>query len=246
MKCPSFLSSPFTGQKRRHACMACLVKNQRWRKVTKMFTTNGHKPLDETIACTCHRRCHDMITNCHTILHFVCYFKPSLSAVKAIVASNPRSAMQLDFKNQYPLHIASEYGASPDVIIHLLKQNKEAASFQDIDGKIPLHLWIKNYYYEVGRRLDATGFYLHPEPEKLYGFLRIFYQVDPESFSIRDAKGRTVRDHANQTIDDAFLVHAIDSAINLVEQLDRYMPLSHDLALADNSRKYHKLKTVPI
>lgn len=81
------------------------------------------------------------------ILHLSCMFHPPISIVECILTIAPRVASTLNFENQYPLHLAAYYGASPEVIGLLMDQFPGALRHQDIHGHTPLHKVCQSYAF---------------------------------------------------------------------------------------------------
>ncbi len=81
------------------------------------------------------------------ILHLSCMFHPPISIVESILTAAPRVASNLNFEDQYPLHLAAHYGASPEVIGLLMDQFPGALRHQDIHGHTPLHKVCQSYAF---------------------------------------------------------------------------------------------------
>ena len=114
-------------------CVECLVKQQKWKKVTKALTVNNygqHKGIYKCSGCKKYPK----------VVHYACRIQPPLSVITAMLVADPGSVFQHEFKNRYPLHIACEYGASTKVISNLIRKNKEAVKSQEINWNTPLHL----------------------------------------------------------------------------------------------------------
>lgn len=77
-------------------------------------------------------------------LHLVCRQSPPLEEVVEILDLCPGLVHEVDSRNRTPLHIASTYHLSPNIIRHLIHLHPKARHIQDCNGKTPLILACDN------------------------------------------------------------------------------------------------------
>lgn len=84
-----------------------------------------------------------------TLLLMACRFPNApLDVIEKLIEANPRAlSTKGGLFQQFPLHLASERGASVEVIRALYEEYPEAASIQDRTGKTPLD-WAKFNQHE--------------------------------------------------------------------------------------------------
>jgi hypothetical protein len=75
-----------------------------------------------------------------TILHWTCFGSPPLHAVEILLETCPDLAKIANLKGNLPLHVASSYRASGEIIRALLKVYPAAAGIPNQDGSWALHL----------------------------------------------------------------------------------------------------------
>jgi|NOAtaT_7_FD_contig_91_1432421_length_1069_multi_4_in_0_out_0_1 ankyrin repeat protein len=73
-------------------------------------------------------------------LHVICCLHPPVAVVEAILEICPSSVEGVDKNGYTPLHVAAEWGASPQVIDCLIDWYPLAALTKERKGKTPLHL----------------------------------------------------------------------------------------------------------
>lgn len=81
----------------------------------------------------------------HNILHLSCMFHPPIPLVEAILVTEPSAISKLNSERQYPLHLAAQYGAAPEVIGLLIDHFPNALRHQDTHGQSPLHKVCQSY-----------------------------------------------------------------------------------------------------
>jgi len=187
----------------RPACLTCLIKQQKWRKVIKIIAFNKNESNHNPIARSCGNICCSLKLH-PTILHYSCKFQPSLQAVEALLAADPKATSQLNIMNQYPLHIACKHRATSEVIEYLLQKYPQAAMAQDIDGNIPLHLGFIGCYEESAN--DKMNFEVE---SNLRRCIKILCEIEPMSVLVRNERGMRALDQASILIADVWSIHVI-------------------------------------
>eukprot|EP01083_Nonionella_stella_P010934 31093_1 len=157
-----------------------LIKEQRWNDVR--FKTS----------CGCTEVSCGSCADNHTLLHYVCQFRPPLHIVESLVRDFPEAVNQADCANQYPLHVAVHSGSSSHVIAFLLQANPSIASLQDEHGMTPLHLAFCNY-----RGMTHNGFESAEDVEKsIPKVAKLLCMAAPLSVIVEDKEGLNVLEHA--------------------------------------------------
>lgn len=125
----------------------------------------------------------------HTVLHYLCQFRPPLSVVKSIYKSHSKAIFQKDCKGRYPLHIACKHGCTPDVVNYLLEKYPQAARECDLKQRSPLILAYRSYVFECGlafcfanRNLTEVG--------------QALISAAPDMVTAEDNKGQTALEYA--------------------------------------------------
>ena len=121
-----------------------LIHKNKWKQVKDTIISN------KSIAAKCTGCCKSKCNANHSILHYVCQFRPPLEVVKALFRSNIFAIFEKDCKERYALHIACKHGCRPEIINFLLEKNPDAASKADTKGRTPLLLAYKSYIFECG------------------------------------------------------------------------------------------------
>ena len=74
-----------------------------------------------------------------TIIHFACKCQAPLIVINQLSLRYPQSLESADEFGRFPIHVATKWGATQDVIIFLVRTNLPAAGLQDDLGKTPMH-----------------------------------------------------------------------------------------------------------
>ena len=172
-----------------------LIQSREWSAVRKwLFGKNDDKRLvimDEI---------KDSGTTC---LHVLCRYHPPLILVTKTVEICPELVYQKDNLGRLPLHIATGWGASPNVISFLLAFHIDAATTQDIYGKTPL-IWAFENMKNPRIKNDSKELIL-ADTGGPFGELRlgpvdtvVRYLTDAalESVILKDQWGNTALDYA--------------------------------------------------
>eukprot|EP01083_Nonionella_stella_P219662 786623_1 len=96
-----------------------LIKEQRWNDVR--FKTS----------CGCTEVSCGSCADNHTLLHYVCQFRPPLHIVESLVRDFPEAVNQDYRANQYHLHVAVHNGSSKQENALLLQVKTSLATLQD-------------------------------------------------------------------------------------------------------------------
>ena len=121
-----------------------LIYEHKWKQVERCVFFN------KSVAAKCTGPCQSQCNANHSILHYVCQFRPTFHVVKALFKAHPHAIFEKDCKERYALHIACKHGCEPKVIKYLLEKNPEAASEFDLKGRTPLLLAYKSYVFQSG------------------------------------------------------------------------------------------------
>jgi len=124
-----------------------LIQRKCWTQVEKMLSLETGLAMPN-LSQTCNK------CNCsHSALLHASKHDPPLRIVRALLRANPIAIYETDCDKKLPLHLACEYGASPEVIKTLIHANKEAVHKRDQNGMIPLHYVCRFYSLVFTRRL---------------------------------------------------------------------------------------------
>jgi hypothetical protein len=84
------------------------------------------------------------------VLHDMCRYNPPLDVIETLLVSlrhRRGTTSGRDDTGRTPLHVASAFGAAPDVIDALARADPSPASMGDIDGRTPLHIAVRRLAY---------------------------------------------------------------------------------------------------
>lgn len=128
-----------------------LIYENKWKQVKRAIFFN------KSIATKCTGCCKSKCNARHSVLHYVCQFRPPLDVVKTLFKAYPNAVFEKDCKERHALHIACKHGCAPEVIKYLLEKNPEAASKADIKRRTPLLLACKNFVFESRMSWDIAN-----------------------------------------------------------------------------------------
>lgn len=131
-----------------------------------------------------------------SILHEVCRYRPPLKVLRKLIAMYPALVDAINFQGRLPLHIATENGASFDVILCLCRCNPTTAGLQDLLGKTPLHLLFEesSSRYEENTFDDIVfGAYVNNE---ILRIVEILVLSSPETVNLEDITGMSALEYA--------------------------------------------------
>lgn len=223
-------------------CVACLVKQQKWKKVIE--TLNANNNGQHTVTFKCKNICSDF-ENYPTVVHYACRLQPPLSVISAMIVEYPGSVFQQDFMNRYPLHIACEHGASTEVIRDLIRKNQEAVISQDIDGNIPLHLSLMNYYH-TKKDDDIDLFQNSILLSKLQYIILKLSEAKPASVLVRNARDMNAHDVALRVHADPRIIHVMQALTACAERGELNEARVREAVSRCHEISYSKSKIVPI
>jgi len=89
----------------------------------------------------------------HSALLIACMNDPTLKLIDHFLQGNPSAILDVNCEKKLPLHLACEYGASPEVIKRLTYANKKAVRQKDINGLLPIHLACRSYFHSISQYL---------------------------------------------------------------------------------------------
>mmetsp|Transcript_3496 Transcript_3496/g.7429 ORF Transcript_3496/g.7429 Transcript_3496/m.7429 type:complete len:263 (-) Transcript_3496:137-925(-) len=111
------------------------------------------------------------------LVHFACRFQAPLTTLMTLAKAFPEGLLHADKSGRYPIHVASKWGAPPDVMQWLVNSNKAAASIQDQVGKTPMH-YIGEFY---------TRTYQYDDLEKsMNTIVKLLKEAAPSSVILED------------------------------------------------------------
>lgn len=95
-------------------------------------------------------------SKCHGPLLLASKRDPPLKIVSSLLQANPIASCETDCRKKLPLHLACEYGASPEVIRKLIQVNKESVRKRDGNGMLPIHHVCRFYYNTLKKRIPKN------------------------------------------------------------------------------------------
>lgn len=127
-----------------------------------------------------------------SLFHKICRFQPPLEVIEFIVNISRKIASIKNNFEQFPLHVAAQNGALPEVIGYLCKLNPKASGSQDRKGKTPLHLasesYMKKYTHAKKRKIPAE--------EAYFLTTKILVRSSPNTVNIEDHEGMSALEYA--------------------------------------------------
>ena len=143
-----------------------------------------------------------------TILSLLCRFAPPETILEQVTELFPAAVQKKNANNQYPLHIASSYGASPAVISHLCNLYPEAAGRVDNLGRTPLHLACSDYCnsYKICRKS------LISLDEAIYQVIRELIRASPKTVTQEDYDNTSALEYGISANVDIRVINSIQKA----------------------------------
>lgn len=143
-------------------------------------------------------------------LHVICCLHPPVAVVNAIQEICPSSAEGVDKNGYTPLHVAAEWGASPQVIDCLIQWYPLAAQKKERKGKTPLHLYCETCCLEGTCDTGIIGKTYVKGP--LRQVLNSLIKAAPLSVNDEDAEGMSPLEISINCGADADVVRALQRA----------------------------------
>lgn len=160
-----------------------LIKKRKWSKFFKQLS------LDPNQVNSPNRK--------ESILHEVCRFQPPLKVVRRIITLDPALVDAINFQGRLPLHIATENGASFDVILYLCRCNPTTAGLQDLLGKTPLHLLVEESSSRFEEdTFDDIVFRACIRDNEILRIVEILVLSSPETVNLEDVTGMSALEYA--------------------------------------------------
>jgi hypothetical protein len=113
-----------------------------------------------------------------------------------------------DATGRYPVHVASKWGATPDVIHFLIQTNPIAAGIRDDLGKTPMH-YIAEYY---SKNYSPRMALIHPMEESMLQCVRLLKASAPKSMNLEDNEGCNAIEYALENEVDIKIIKAMQRA----------------------------------
>ena len=154
--------------------LARLICTQEWELLENTLETNHCAiPTDDAI---------DRPISKQLLLHFACRFQAPLSSLILIANYFPESVEHADSIGRFPIHVASKWGALPDVCAFLIGSNPSAAGIQDSLGKTPMH-YIGEYYT---RTYQYNAHAVGTLEDNMKAVVKILKRAAPKSMNLED------------------------------------------------------------
>eukprot|EP00978_Attheya_sp_CCMP212_P011226 scaffold27591_cov50-Attheya_sp.AAC.1 len=128
-----------------------LAQRWAWPAVTHRVSTHPHE-LDKAV---CPK-------TGDTALHWACIGRPPLHSVQALA---PKQAHLLNHKQMYPLHVACDYRASPEVLGELTRTFPDAAGTVDATGRYPIYTILTSSHVITDRLVQSVEAVLDASPD---------------------------------------------------------------------------------
>lgn len=179
-----------------------LVSKRRWSALTvrlKNLETGEHESLM------------NLNSSGETILSLTCRFNPPHHIIQLITQIFPRAAETVNANEQYPIHMAASYGASPAVISHLCDLFPEAAGRIDNLGRTPLHLACSDYVktYKICRQPQSPLLLLD---DAIYQTVRELINASPQAVHREDYDGTSALEYGISANVDIKAINCIQKA----------------------------------
>ena len=160
-----------------------LIKKRKWSTFSKKLT------LDPNLVNSPNRK--------EPILHEVCRYQPPLGVLIKIISINPALVNTINFQGRRPLHIATENGASFNVVLFLCKCDPSTAGLQDLLGKIPLHLLLEKSSSRFGDDVfDDNVFGAYGRDNEILRIVEILVISSPDTVNLKDIAGMSALEYA--------------------------------------------------
>ena len=179
--------------------LAKLVIERQWSKLQKILQKSNDNVMT--------------IFHEELILHQICKYQPTPEIIETILSLYPNLARKLNNDEQFPLHVASENGASSDVISLLCKSNPRAPGTKDMNGRTPLHLACLEYsnkYNDLGVR---------PKGPALSLTIKLLVQFSPMTVNAKDIDGKTALQYAYDTEIDYKSLRFLEKALHIEQDI---------------------------
>ena len=195
-KMPARIRPHLVAENKGSMTLARLISLQLWHQVENtLFSTPVELiEIDDRMAITK-----------ENILHFTCRFDAPQSAIELIASKYPKSLHTPDNIGRYPIHVASKYGASPEVIQFLICENFAASGVPDDTGKTPIHYAAQ--YYSRGSHGSVKEM-----NENMLQVVRLLKASAPESFNLEDNQECNAIEYALESNVDIKVIKAIQRA----------------------------------
>lgn len=170
----------------RKSSIRTLIKERSWEEVANLLSDPSRKKELDKAA-----KKRDITGK--SILHQLCCMHPPLTIVQKVLQQCPDLVHQVDHFGRTALHHAADWGASPQVMEILLKENQEAALQRDFEGKTPLHLTFGGYgdgWCDTGN--EAGDIVTGPYKPVIVSLS----QASPDAINIEDENGMNPIEYA--------------------------------------------------
>lgn len=165
-----------------------MISKEQWSKAEKFIDNNG---MSIDLA-----ECDD------SILHQACRHQSPLDLIKKIVSLNPELVYLANPDGQVPLHIASQNGASPDIIDFFCVPKRYTSGVQDSMGRTALHLACASY----------TDTMVQPTKKAFTKTVRTLIQSSPATINVEDIDGINAVEYAIESNVDLKILRLIQKA----------------------------------
>lgn len=169
-----------------------MISKQQWSKAEKFIDTHG---ISIDLA-----ECKD------SILHQACRHQSPLDLIKKIVSLHPDLVYLADSDGRVPLHIASQNGASPDIIAFLCVPKRNTSGVQDSMGRTALHLACASYC------ASYTDTMVQPTKKAFTKTVRTLIQSSPATINVEDINGINAVEYAIESDVDLKILRLIQRA----------------------------------
>jgi len=142
----------------------------------------------------------------YSLLHHACKYQPPIRVIKEIMKASPDLGYINNSDGHSPLHIAAQFGASPELIHFFCLVYPDTAELQDFKGRTPLQLACKSYikYYRVTPSRTAQ--------EALLSTVKILVRTSPTTVNLEDLDGMSASDYMLDTNTDWNILAVIQNA----------------------------------
>lgn len=153
-----------------------MISKGQWTKAEKFIDSHGMSiDLSE---------CDD------SILHQACRHQPPLDLIEKIVSLRPDLALLTNPDGQVPLHIASQNGASPDIIAFFCTPKRNTSGVQDLWGRTALHLACESYC------ANYTNTTILSTKKAFTKTVKTLIQSSPATINVEDVNGISAVEYA--------------------------------------------------
>lgn len=123
------------------------------------------------------------------VIHFAARFQAPLRIVSLLSRMYPVSITSSDITGRYPIHVASKWAATPDVIAYLIKTNPSVAGVPDSHGKTPM-TYVGEFY------LCHFTNALYSRDDSMMQVVRLLKTAAPKSVNFEDDEGKNAIEYA--------------------------------------------------